>query len=52
LKHRDGKEGYLKDMPLVMKYLRTACERYRDLTPLLRLLDGLENRPHPAGYTF
>ena len=39
LYHRDGKDGYLKDMPLVAKYLRAACERYRDLTPLLRLLD-------------
>jgi aminoglycoside/choline kinase family phosphotransferase len=27
--HRDGKDGYLKDMPLVARYLRTACERYR-----------------------
>ncbi len=39
--HRDGKDGYLKDMPLVAKYLRAACARYRDLTPLLRLLDSL-----------
>jgi aminoglycoside/choline kinase family phosphotransferase len=52
LKHRDGKEGYLKDMPLVAKYLRAACGRYRELTPLLRLLDRLENRQEQAGYTF
>jgi aminoglycoside/choline kinase family phosphotransferase len=26
--HRDGKDGYLKDMPLVARYLRRACERY------------------------
>ncbi len=50
--HRDGKEGYLKDMPLVAKYLRAACERYRDLTPLLRLLDEIENRQAQVGYTF
>jgi N-acetylmuramate 1-kinase len=50
--HRDGKSGYLKDMPLVMAYLRKACERYNDLNPLLRLLDELEARPSRAGYTF
>ena len=42
LYHRDGKAGYLKDMPLVMKYLRAACERYIDLKPLLVLLMELE----------
>lgn len=42
LYHRDGKDGYLKDMPLVMKYLRAACERYIDLKPLLVLLIELE----------
>lgn len=50
--HRDGKDGYLKDMPLVMSYLRTACERYRDLGPLLKLLDELEGRQVQVGYTF
>lgn len=50
--HRDGKEGYLRDMPLVAKYLRAACARYAELTPLLRLLDRLENRQAQAGYTF
>jgi len=38
LYHRDGKDGYLKDMPLVMEYLVKACERYIDLKPLLNLL--------------
>ena len=52
LYHRDGKDGYLKDMPLVAKYLRSACERYRDLAPLLRLLDEVEGREVKAGYTF
>jgi aminoglycoside/choline kinase family phosphotransferase len=41
LYHRDGKDGYLKDMPRVMAYLRRACERYSALTPLARLLDQL-----------
>ena len=48
--HRDGKDGYLRDMPLVAKYLRAACARYRDLGPLLKLLDELEeaNAGRPA----
>jgi aminoglycoside/choline kinase family phosphotransferase len=52
LYHRDGKEGYLKDLPLVMEYLRRACERYIELRPLLRLLDQLEGRQAQVGYTF
>jgi N-acetylmuramate 1-kinase len=52
LYHRDGKEGYLKDLPLVMDYLRRACERYIDLKPLLRLLDQLEARKPTVGFTF
>ena len=44
LSHRDGKDGYLKDLPLVMDYLRRACERYLDLKPLLRVLDELEKK--------
>jgi hypothetical protein len=50
--HRDGKDGYLADMPLVAKYLHAACARYGELTPLLRLLDKLENRQVQVGYTF
>jgi hypothetical protein len=50
--HRDGKEGYLKDMPLVMHYLRRACERYNALAPFLRFLDELEGRQAEVGYTF
>lgn len=52
LYHRDSKDGYLKDMPLVMHYLRKACERYDELKPLLFLLDSLENREVKVGYTF
>ncbi len=45
---RDGKDGYLKDMPLVMHYLRKVCERYVELRPMLRLLDALEGKiPRP-----
>ena len=52
LYHRDGKDGYLKDLPLVMDYLRKACERYRELGPLLKLLDAVDGRERDVGYTF
>jgi aminoglycoside/choline kinase family phosphotransferase len=52
LYHRDGKDGYLKDMPLVMDYLRRVCARYVELRPLLRLVNQLENNQPQAGYTF
>ena len=52
LYHRDGKDGYLKDLPLVLDYTRRACERYIELRPLLRLLDQLEDRQAQVGYTF
>jgi aminoglycoside/choline kinase family phosphotransferase len=44
LYHRDGKDGYLKDMPLVMRYLRKVCERYIELKPLFHLLEELEGK--------
>jgi aminoglycoside/choline kinase family phosphotransferase len=49
--HRDGKDRYLQDMPLVMGYLRAACERYGALHPLLRLLDDLDKRQPAMGHT-
>jgi aminoglycoside/choline kinase family phosphotransferase len=52
LSHRDCKDGYLKDLPLVMSYLRAACARYIDLKPLLDLLDILEPHINKEGYTF
>ncbi|MEP7327610.1 MAG: phosphotransferase [Betaproteobacteria bacterium] len=50
--HRDGKDGYVENMPLVMSYLRGVCTRYRQLEPLLAVLDALDARPHTIGYTF
>jgi len=52
LSFRDGKDGFLKDQPLVMSYLRRTCERYRELAPLGRLLEELEPREKRVGYTF
>jgi len=50
--HRDGKDGYLRDQPLVMSYLRSTCGRYRELAPLARLLDELNQTAPASGYTF
>lgn len=42
LAFRDGKRGYLADQPRVLGYLRGACERYRELMPLAKLIDRLQ----------
>ncbi|MDO8304624.1 aminoglycoside phosphotransferase family protein, partial [Herminiimonas sp.] len=52
LYHRDGKDAYLKDMPLVMEYTRKAAHRYKELAPLVKLLDELEDKAPQVGYTF
>jgi hypothetical protein len=50
--HRDGKDAYLKEMPRVMRYLRRASARYRELKPLLGLLDQFEHRQPVVGVGF
>ena len=52
LYHRDGKDSYLKDMPLVMHYVRRTADRYREFGPLLKLLDELHGTQVDTGYTF
>lgn len=52
LLHRDGKDAYLKDLPLVVTYIRNAANRYKVLKPLVRLLDELDNTAPQVGYTF
>lgn len=52
LYHRDGKAAYLDDLPLVMEYTRKTAGRYRELAPLIRILDVLENTNAGVGYTF
>ena len=39
LYHRDGKDGYLKDIPLVLKYALATANRYIELKPLARILE-------------
>lgn len=36
---RDGKAGYLKDLPLVMWYVRHIGAKYEELTPFMSLLE-------------
>jgi aminoglycoside/choline kinase family phosphotransferase len=52
LYHRDGKDAYLKDLPMVMDYTRRTAHRYIELKPLVRLLDTIEDKIQPVGYTF
>ncbi len=52
LYHRDGKDAYLADLPLVMEYARKTAGRYRELAPLIVLLDEFANKAPAVGYTF
>ena len=52
LHHRDGKDGYLKDLPLVMRYVRKVCGRYGVFVGLHRLLHEVEQIETQSGYTF
>lgn len=40
LNYRDGKSQYLDDLPLTLKYVVDACNRYDELMPLLNLLES------------
>ncbi|PUA20459.1 aminoglycoside phosphotransferase family protein [Glaciimonas sp. PCH181] len=52
LNYRDGKAAYMQDLPQVMDYVRKTALRYRELIPLVRLIDKLEETPQTIGYTF
>ncbi len=52
LHHRDGKDGYLNDIPLVMDYTRKTAYRYKEFAPLIRLLDTLQENTTGVGFTF
>ncbi|NMK46374.1 phosphotransferase [Achromobacter sp. Bel] len=52
LNHRDGKAHYLAHMPRMNGYVRQVAQRYGVFTPLLRLLDKLDDRQVRVGYTF
>ena len=47
---RDGKPRYLADAPRFIGYIRATASRYRELTPLLRLVDEIEGTEPAVGY--
>ncbi|WP_332777881.1 aminoglycoside phosphotransferase family protein [Polaromonas sp.] len=49
---RDGKPKYLADTPRFIKYARSTAARYRQLGPLMVLLDQIEGDETRVGYTF
>ncbi len=49
---RDGKPRYLADTPRFIKYVRNTAARYRQLGPLMVLLDEIEGNETRVGYTF
>ena len=49
---RDGKPCYLADTPRFIRYVRATAGRYRELKPLLRLLDKVEGIPDVSAYAF
>jgi aminoglycoside/choline kinase family phosphotransferase len=49
---RDGKPRYLADTPRFIKYVRATAARYRQLGPLMVLLDTIEGNETRVGYTF
>jgi aminoglycoside/choline kinase family phosphotransferase len=52
LNYRDGKNIYMGDLPTVMDYVRKTANRYKELKPLVRLLDTFEAKAPAVGYTF
>jgi aminoglycoside/choline kinase family phosphotransferase len=49
---RDGKPRYLADTPRFIGYIRSAAARYRELKPLLRLVDKVEGIQDAGAYVF
>jgi aminoglycoside/choline kinase family phosphotransferase len=49
---RDGKPRYLADAPRFIAYIRSTAGRYRELKPLLRLVDKVEGIADAGTYVF
>jgi aminoglycoside/choline kinase family phosphotransferase len=49
---RDGKPKYLADTPRFIAYIRQTAGRYRELTPLLRLVDQVEGLQAMSGFAY
>jgi len=49
---RDGKPKYLADAPRFIHYIRKTCDRYRELGPLLKLIDEIEGTTPQVGFAY
>ena len=49
---RDGKPKYLADAPRFMAYIRATASRYRELGPMLKVLDTLEGVTETTTFVF
>ena len=49
---RDGKEKYLLDAPRFIHYIRSTCNRYRELGPFLKVIDEIEGMQEQSGWAF
>ena len=49
---RDGKPKYLADAPRFMGYIRATAHRYRQLGPLLKMLDQIEGTEPVTGFAY
>jgi len=49
---RDGKPQYLADTPRFIRYIRATACRYRELKPLLRIVDTLEGIQDQSAFVF
>ena len=49
---RDGKPKYLADAPRFMGYIRATAHRYRQLGPLLKMLDEIEGTVPVTGFAY
>jgi N-acetylmuramate 1-kinase len=49
---RDGKAKYLADAPRFIHYIRTTCNRYRELGPLLKVIDEIEGTENAVAWSF
>ena len=49
---RDGKPRYLADAPRFIAYIRATANRYRQLGPLLKMLDQIEGTEPVVGFAY
>ncbi len=49
---RDGKPKYLHDAPRFIHYIRTAANRYRELGPMLKVIDEIEGTENTTAWSF